>query len=476
MEPNGVVRTELLTGPAGSGKTFVLKQRIEENPDSAVLCATTGVAAVNLNTTTINSLLGYYDTADLLQKYTSGHLDATLRGIASKKCPKVVDVDEMSMMPAAQLDALYDAMYSVNMGDSEHEPLKHPLGLTLTGDFCQLPPVSTREKPAHWAFKAKCWPMFAANTTRLTKIWRQTDPGFLDAINHARAGRGNDAAVGLRSLGVEFCPRRDMHFDGTTIIANNEEVDKFNSQRLAQINEPSFALSAQRWGVQDRSWSSIPNVAYFKPTCLVMILNNKKYGKFSTGHDSPYMYVNGDLADVIEYVPETEARIEDSGYGDAEDVDFFERPQPLRSTPGVLVINRRTGEEVFIAPITRFNTLQGKPDDLERILGIVARMKYGPVPQVGTYAPYYNEEAKRWIIGSVTYFPLRLAYCTTVHKSQGLTLDRVQVDVQAPFFGMPGMAYVALSRVRAKEGLRIVGNVPLLGSRIKLNPEVKEYL
>ena len=60
--PPQEVECEFLTGVAGSGKTFEVKRRIEVNPKYATLCATTGISAVNLNATTINSLLRYFDT------------------------------------------------------------------------------------------------------------------------------------------------------------------------------------------------------------------------------------------------------------------------------------------------------------------------------------------------------------------------------------------------------------------------------
>jgi ATP-dependent exoDNAse (exonuclease V) alpha subunit len=53
--------------------------------------------------------------------------------------------------------------------------------------------------------------------------------------------------------------------------------------------------------------------------------------------------------------------------------------------------------------------------------------------------------------GSVTQYPLRLAYAMTIHKSQGLTLDRALIDIRAA--REPGQAYVALSRLRGLSGL-----------------------
>jgi ATP-dependent exoDNAse (exonuclease V) alpha subunit len=88
-----------------------------------------------------------------------------------------------------------------------------------------------------------------------------------------------------------------------------------------------------------------------------------------------------------------------------------------------------------------------------------------------------GKKKPKWEIeGTVTYMPLRLAYGTTVHKSQGLTMDRVQVLITDDFFSAPGMLYVALSRARSLEGLRIVGTERMFVGRCGVDEKVRRWL
>lgn len=90
--------------------------------------------------------------------------------------------------------------------------------------------------------------------------------------------------------------------------------------------------------------------------------------------------------------------------------------------------------------------------------------------------PYWDERAEKYVVGTVRYFPLRLAYASTVHKSQGLTLDRIQLDIRNAFFGSPAMSYVAVSRCRTAEGLRIIGSEKLLAQRCKIDPKISLWI
>jgi ATP-dependent DNA helicase PIF1 len=59
------------------------------------------------------------------------------------------------------------------------------------------------------------------------------------------------------------------------------------------------------------------------------------------------------------------------------------------------------------------------------------------------------------IKAQIKQYPLRLAWAITVHKSQGMSLDAAEIDLRSPF--APGMGYVALSRVKSLDGIRLMG-------------------
>ena len=90
--------------------------------------------------------------------------------------------------------------------------------------------------------------------------------------------------------------------------------------------------------------------------------------------------------------------------------------------------------------------------------------------------PYFDFTEGKWVIGEIQYMPVDFAYATTVHKSQGLTLDTVQIDINDGFFGQGSMSYVALSRCRTPQGLKIVGTPRILEERTNVFEEVLPWI
>lgn len=412
-------RFHFLTGAGGTGKTFLLRQRAHDNPRYIELCSTTGIAAVNLGGRTINSALKYYDTKSLRRNWETEKLHYRLRMIRQNK--DILGIEECSMLPAEQLDLIFNAVEDIN---NDHTGKK--LGIHLIGDFAQLPPVSTPEEPAQFCFKADCWPSFENSIEKLTKVWRQDNPDFIKAINFARIGDGNSAVTALLDCGVEFRDKVDGWYNGTSLIAVNKEVDFYNTKRLNQLNSPMIRTLSKKEGTETKEWDKyIPLELRLKEGAYVMILSN----------DVPnFNYVNGDTGWVRDY---------DS----KKDVFSIEL--------------KRTGACVKIGRIERRNYTDRAPN--------ADYFKPG-------FSPFIDQLNGEWVIGRISFHPLRLAYASTVHKSQGLSLDLVQIDTGAWFIGNPNMMYVALSRARTPEGLIIVGRPQDVARKIVCSPEVKKWI
>lgn len=426
--PPAEVPCEFITGPAGTGKTFAQVAAIRADPSYGILSATTGIASVNLGAITVHSLLRYSTTEVLRDALIRGRLQSVLHSLARRY--RRLIIDEISMGVAEQADYWYRGVQEAN----RYEDVPEPMGLTFVGDFAQLSPVKAR-----WVFEADCWDKFAANTTRLTKVWRQDGGAFLDALNLVRRGEGAAAGEMLTAAGARWETQLDTEFDGTTILPRNQQVSMFNQIALDRVRGEKFRVTSRRWGRQQPEWGQsktgewgIPPEMELKVGAYVMILAN------SPGFE----YANGDCGWI-------------TGREDDE----------------IGIKLARTGGEIRLPRIVRGVEFNDRPDGF-------AGDKIPKGEDCGAYIPrmHFRGKARRWVMGQVEYFPLRLAYASTVHKTQSLTLDRVQVDFRDHFFGQPAMVYVALSRARTLEGLRLVGQREVFAGKCKVDPRVREWI
>jgi hypothetical protein len=413
---------EFICGVAGSGKTHTVREAIVADPSWGLLCATTGIAAINLGAVTLNSTLGYFDTDSLRDAYLSGQLVRKLKAI--REDYRRLAIDEVSMMDGDQLGILVRATRVANSFKSATGA--PPLGLCLVGDFAQLPPVRAR-----WAFESDEWRRFDEHTTRLTKVWRQGLGPFLDALNFARSGDGGQAAALLSESGLEWHTGLDINFDGTTIVPKNDAVDRYNGMALDRLPGPTFTLASRRWGKQRGDWKQVPEGVKLKRGAYVMLLAN------AYDDEGRMEYANGDCGHVIE------------------------------QTPGGLCVELvRNGAVVGVERVCRDVGHKGKPTGWD---GVTGHGEWLP-------RPHWMPDKRRYVEGQCEFFPVRLAYASTVHKSQGLSLDRLQVDVRDHFFSSYGMIYVAMSRARTLEGLRIVGQKERFITQCKCDPRVRRWL
>lgn len=461
-----------ISGTAGVGKTYVARE-IQKRQPGTVLAATTGIASVNLGEgTTINSLLKYFDTASLIDSYVAGHLRAVISKHRRAGVRRIL-IDEKSMMPGQQLTPIARAVREVNEGgiyaleqvgvgenDDDPNPLPSrdadlpPIGLTLVGDFGQLPPVPDKKEmrradgstflknlPVEFAFDSPEWPSFAEHRTVLTQIYRQDAQDFIAALHAVRAGRIVDALNFFTA--DRFSDNMDDAYEGTTIFAKNDAVERHNLLKLDALKTPAMTAKAIRVGKQRADWKQIPDELRLKEQALVMILANRREYEDEFDDRGTMIYANGDLGTLVGMV------------GTAWMVQL-----------------QRTGQTVRVLPIRRENTIPLEPGRRKEIKEQFLRGDGKSPEELITE----KGKGKSEIVGSIDYMPLRAAYGATVHKTQGLTLDRVQVNIRDPFFSQPGMLFVALSRARTAGGLRIVGNQRGFVERVRIEPRVQAWL
>jgi len=452
LTPEELTRRQFgcLLGTAGTGKTTLAR---EWAADRGVLCATTGIAAVNLgDATTINSLLGYFDTKAMISSYAKGFLVWRLRRLYRAGIRRIV-LDEVSMFDGDQFTTLVSAIDDYNETGvdldqkvtSTWDENTDPLGLLLVGDFAQLSPVN-----GPFAFETASWGRFDEATCVLDKIHRQADPAFKEALQTVRQGREEEA---LAYFGPRLESDLDMDFFGTTLCGTNPSVSRHNRLQLNKLNTAICAFPSERWGKLRGEWGTekvpkvkwlIPDVLEIKEQALVMILANKKAPSMIGGKDlvPKFEYVNGDLG---VFLGTQDHGIRDDG-------------TPVTTA---LVQLQREDRIVEVEWVTRTNTKTLEP---------------GRRKELKEQGLEHLIDGKEEIIGAITYMPLRVAYASTVHKSQGLTLDTVQISLADSFFTHPGMLYVALSRCRTSAGMRIVGTKAQFLDRIRVNEKVRRWL
>jgi ATP-dependent DNA helicase PIF1 len=424
-----------LCGPAGTGKTTLARQLAEF--DDTLLCATTGIAAVNLGAVTLNATLGYYDTDSLIACYAEGRLQMRLRGLL-KMGVRTLVIDEVSMMDGKQLEVLQQAIDDVattaaydadleQVTTVEHEDRR--MKVLLVGDFAQLPPIK-----AKFAFQSAVWDRFADDVVKLSTIRRQDEQRYVEALQAVRRG---DPRAALPTLKPRFAQQLNLKdFAGTTIVAKNDAVDRINAIRHLELPGSPIVWKSIRSGEQMKEWTTnIPQEASVKPGALVMILANRYTEDFE---EREIIYANGDTGEVREKEGDT----------------------------GIRVFLHRTKQEVVVVPVTREWKEPYRETEEEKADRIARGEKLG----------VKLSKPKHRIRGSLTYMPLRLAWATTVHKSQGLSLDRVQIGLADWMFSRPGMTYVALSRCRTLEGLTLVASERTFLEKCSVDPVVKPWI
>jgi ATP-dependent DNA helicase PIF1 len=393
-------RNVFLTGAAGTGKSSVTVEAIRRRlgDRSLKVCATTGVAALNLRDK-LQAMFGeHVDTSTIYrwagiglgpkagQSFEDYLAYMRSRGYAwNGACRRIQStrtliLDEVSMLPGRILEFV-DFVCRAVRGDDR------PFGgiqVIAVGDFLQLPPVSKTGR-YDWAFQSPVWRALDFSAVSLRTVHRQDDPEFISILNQFREGT-------VTREGAAILKRRVARFPKSSILrlfTHNTQVDKWNSYQLGAIDAPEHVLTAEGTGPRDEvEWLQknlvTPTELRIKQGARVMVTANLR----DPGQQDALLAANGDMGTVTGWTrDEVEVRL-DSG-----------------------------------------RALRIEPHEWD-------------------FDPTSEKET-----GTFRQFPLRLAWAATIHKSQGLTLDNALIDIRAA--REPGQAYVAVSRVKSLAGLHL---------------------
>lgn len=234
-----------LTGPAGSGKSFLINVIKRLYDKQVAVTSTTGVSAVQLSGKTIHSWagigLGTGSVNELVKKIKKS------KAICRWKYTKMLIIDEISMLSPEVFDKLCEIGMKIRNNNIPFGGIQ----LILCGDFLQLPVVNS----ASFCFKAKYWDSVVHKVVYLDKILRQKNKSFAKMLEKARLGI---CTKKMKTLFLSRCGLKPNMDDGiipTRLYSKNMEVDTINNVELDKLegNLYTYDVDIEKRGlVNDR--------------------------------------------------------------------------------------------------------------------------------------------------------------------------------------------------------------------------------
>ena len=417
-----------LTGKAGTGKTTFLHHIVERCRKRSIVVAPTGVAAVNAGGVTIHSFFQLPfcpylpDVKELVTEYQLPENQRQLRKskIDIIRTLDLLIIDEISMVRADLLDAVDAVM-------RRYRRSGRPFGgvqLLMIGDVQQLAPVVTDEERPYiervyaspFFFHSKALQRLQYITIQLTTVYRQQDPLFLRLLNNIRDSKFDEATLAALNSRVRKPGDPAVFADGQEPIlltTHNWQADEVNRRNLEALDTPVHIFDAVVEGNFPDSAAPTERHLELKVGAQVMFVKNDSLG---------HRYYNG-MIGVVESV-------ETDGTSDGQ--------------KHIVVVNSE-GERIDVGQ-ERWDTWKYEIDSTDNLI-------------------------KPILDGVFVQYPLKTAWAVTIHKAQGLTFDRLQVDASAAF--TYGQVYVALSRCRSLEGLTLLS--PITPQNAFENKDIEQF-
>lgn len=389
-----------LTGKAGTGKTTFLRNLAISTYKRMVIVAPTGVAAINAGGVTIHSFF-QLPFGPIVPDVGTVDKSLPVTGLNAQKINKtklkimrsldLLVIDEISMVRADLLDAIDAVLRKVRRSSKAFGGVQ----LLMIGDIQQLAPVARQNEwellqpyyKSVYFFDSIVLQNNPYICIELDHIYRQNDSDFINILNQVRNNRLDKNCMDL--LNQRYIKDFNPNDDEgyITLTTHNSQADEINDAKLEELKTKTLSFKAEITGI-------FPENAY--PTKETLELKVGAQVMFVKNDPSPEkQYYNGKIGKIISYDKK-------EGLVVQSDKDLI-NVIPVKWQNFEYSINEETNE---------------------------------------------IEEKE---IGSFTQIPLRTAWAITIHKSQGLTFEKVILNAELAF--THGQVYVALSRCTSLEGL-----------------------
>lgn len=397
-----------LTGKAGTGKTTFLKYLCEHSKKRMVVAAPTGVAAINAGGVTLHSLFQLSFEPFVPNRPRSEVYRFSKDKQNIIRSLDLLVIDEISMVRADVLDAVDDVLRFVRRN---HAPFGG-LQLLLIGDMQQLPPILTPQEEVLLNGIYRSSYFFNSKALELS--------GF-KCVELKKIYRQTDSTFVdlLNSVRNNCLTTHQLEILNAHYLPGFEPKDADGFIHLTTHNNKARVVNEERLAaIKEEAYSFHANVVdvfpeHQYPTDASLVLKK----------GSQVMFVKND-----------------------PDKRFFNGKIGFVSSLSSNIVVTFPDNTSVNVPLMKWDNVQYELD-----------------PE--------TKEIKEKVIGSFEQFPLRLAWAITIHKSQGLTFDKVLLDAGSAF--AHGQVYVALSRCRSLEGLVLTSK--LSASAIKTDEEVVEF-
>ncbi|XP_066911415.1 uncharacterized protein [Clytia hemisphaerica] len=434
-----------LTAAGGCGKSYLLKclydvlnkllcRKGDASKAKILRLAPTGVAAINIDGTTIHTGLGLSRHGFLpLSDKQRTNFRLKLQDVS------VIFIDEISMVSPQTLLQIHQRLCEI-FGLSDRIPFANKT-VIVSGDLYQLPPVfggPVFKLNGFLINLMKLWREF--KFAELNKVMRQQgDNTFVNLLNNIRVGIMTEEDE--RILKSKLISQADPNYpwDALHLFAENSMVKAHNDIMIETLLTPVidlFAIEQYPRGLVESKIQEIRNKNYTDTGGIPYKLTLRVGARvlLTTNVDINDRLVNGQLGTVKH----------------------------------IKVLNGRCEKIYVLFDDVKAGNEKRKNDDFAR--------RNGYVPIERTEAKFGFSKRKEMVTVVWTQFPLILAYACTVHKVQGLTLQKIVVSFQLHRQNQfkPGQMYVALSRVTSLDGLFLIGNYSSTAI-ISSKPAEEEY-